>query len=250
MTEIDTLTSLVTNGIDAVISIVMCVLTIIGMWKIFTKAGEEGWKSLIPYYNVYVIGKIVKRPSIAKARIISAVISAVFLTITVVLAVFVIAAFLGRGEVPAFGALVLFYIILVPTIMIMTISILFMYLLQCFLIEAFDVHPLFILLFIFFPGIAYLIIGLSNKYQYKYRIETPYNMNGGNYGNNYGSNGGNYGNNVGYYRNQDYNNQNYNNQSYNNQGYNNQSYNNQGYNNQGYNNQNYNNQSNNDQNRF
>ncbi|MBR3180462.1 signal peptidase I [Candidatus Saccharibacteria bacterium] len=31
------------------------VLGIIAQWKIFKKAGEEGWKALIPIYNVYTL---------------------------------------------------------------------------------------------------------------------------------------------------------------------------------------------------
>ena len=46
-------------GVAAVIvSLVIAVLTIIAMWKIFTKAGEAGWKSIIPVYNVYILFKI------------------------------------------------------------------------------------------------------------------------------------------------------------------------------------------------
>jgi len=41
-----------------VISIVAAVATIIGMWKVFTKAGQEGWKSIIPFYNTYVLFQI------------------------------------------------------------------------------------------------------------------------------------------------------------------------------------------------
>lgn len=44
----------------AVVMIVIYVLLIIAEWKIFTKAGEAGWKSLIPIYNVYVLFKISK----------------------------------------------------------------------------------------------------------------------------------------------------------------------------------------------
>lgn len=33
-------------------------------WKIFTKAGQEGWKSLIPFYNAYVQLEITKQPTI------------------------------------------------------------------------------------------------------------------------------------------------------------------------------------------
>ena len=41
-----------------IISLTVYVLLIIAMWKIFTKAGEKGWKSLIPFYNAYIYYKI------------------------------------------------------------------------------------------------------------------------------------------------------------------------------------------------
>ena len=45
-------------GIVIFIAIVLVVLQIIGMWKVFTKAGEKGWKSIIPFYNVAILYKI------------------------------------------------------------------------------------------------------------------------------------------------------------------------------------------------
>lgn len=41
-----------------IIGLLFYVLLVIAMWKIFTKAGEAGWKSLIPIYNVYILYKI------------------------------------------------------------------------------------------------------------------------------------------------------------------------------------------------
>lgn len=41
-----------------IVVIIALVLAIIAMWKIFTKAGEKGWKSLIPFYNWYILAKI------------------------------------------------------------------------------------------------------------------------------------------------------------------------------------------------
>ena len=38
----------------ALVVIVWYVLSVIAYWRIFTKAGEEGWKSIIPIYNSYV----------------------------------------------------------------------------------------------------------------------------------------------------------------------------------------------------
>ena len=32
------------------------------MWKVFTKAGQPGWASIIPIYNLYIWCKIVGRP--------------------------------------------------------------------------------------------------------------------------------------------------------------------------------------------
>jgi len=38
-------------------------LTAVAMWKIYSKAGEAGWKSLIPIYNTFVFQRIVGRPA-------------------------------------------------------------------------------------------------------------------------------------------------------------------------------------------
>ncbi len=40
------------------IAAVLYVLQIIGMWKMFTKAGIAGWKSIIPIYNVVLLFKM------------------------------------------------------------------------------------------------------------------------------------------------------------------------------------------------
>ena len=38
------------------------ILMIAAWWKIFTKAGQPGWASIIPIYNLYIWCKIVGRP--------------------------------------------------------------------------------------------------------------------------------------------------------------------------------------------
>ena len=40
------------------ICVVWYIILAVANWKIFSKAGEEGWKSLIPFLNSYVIFKI------------------------------------------------------------------------------------------------------------------------------------------------------------------------------------------------
>lgn len=49
-------------GVAAVIAgLVILVLTIIAMWRIFTKAGEKGWKSIIPIYSSFILFRIAGR---------------------------------------------------------------------------------------------------------------------------------------------------------------------------------------------
>lgn len=45
-------------GIMAVFSIAIAILIIIAWWRLFEKAGEKGWKSIIPIYNLYILFKI------------------------------------------------------------------------------------------------------------------------------------------------------------------------------------------------
>ena len=35
--------------------IAMIILTTVANWKIFIKAGQKGWKSIIPVYNLYIL---------------------------------------------------------------------------------------------------------------------------------------------------------------------------------------------------
>src|SRR5262245_66207253 len=45
-----------------VFGLLFFVLAILPLWFIFTKAGEEGWKAIIPIYNWIVLLKVVGRP--------------------------------------------------------------------------------------------------------------------------------------------------------------------------------------------
>jgi len=65
VTPMDGADAAVMMGIFGLWSIFICgvmIVMIIAMWKIFTKAGEEGWKSLIPFYNTWVLLEIAGKP--------------------------------------------------------------------------------------------------------------------------------------------------------------------------------------------
>lgn len=44
-------------------AVLLLLLTIVGYWGIFCKAGEKGWKVLIPFYNEYLLFKMVSMTS-------------------------------------------------------------------------------------------------------------------------------------------------------------------------------------------
>jgi len=44
------------------IYLVVIVLTIAGLWKTFSKAGQPGWACIIPFYNIYVLCVIAGKP--------------------------------------------------------------------------------------------------------------------------------------------------------------------------------------------
>ncbi len=47
------------SAVSNILSIAIGVLAIVAMWRLFTKAGEAGWKSIIPIYNGWTMCKII-----------------------------------------------------------------------------------------------------------------------------------------------------------------------------------------------
>ena len=50
------------SPVSTIVGLLIALLLIVAMWKVFTKAGQPGWASIIPIYNLYVWCKIVGRP--------------------------------------------------------------------------------------------------------------------------------------------------------------------------------------------
>jgi hypothetical protein len=44
------------------IEVAFVVVVIVGMWNVFSKAGEPGWASIVPIYNVMVLARIGGKP--------------------------------------------------------------------------------------------------------------------------------------------------------------------------------------------
>lgn len=44
------------------VMLVIGIVSLVGMWKVYEKAGKPGWASIVPFYNYLVLVEIVGRP--------------------------------------------------------------------------------------------------------------------------------------------------------------------------------------------
>lgn len=49
-------------GTMMLVFLAIAVVFIVGMWKVFVKAGRPGWACLVPFYNIYVMCKMAGKP--------------------------------------------------------------------------------------------------------------------------------------------------------------------------------------------
>ena len=49
-------------GIFGIVYLAVVVLSIVGLWKVFAKAGQPGWAAIVPIYNLVVLLQVVGRP--------------------------------------------------------------------------------------------------------------------------------------------------------------------------------------------
>ena len=90
------------GGVMMIVMLVIAVVFVIGAWKMFVKAGQPGWAILIPFYNMYILLKIVGRPG---WWLVLMLIPLVNLVIGIIVAIDLAKAF---GQSAVFGVVLLF----------------------------------------------------------------------------------------------------------------------------------------------
>jgi hypothetical protein len=43
-------------------ALIIWLISVIGMWKIYEKAGKPGWAAIVPIYNIIVLLEIIGKP--------------------------------------------------------------------------------------------------------------------------------------------------------------------------------------------
>jgi len=90
------------SGAMMIVMLALAVVFTAGFWKVFTKAGQPGWASLIPIYNAYILIKIAGRPGWWLLMLLIPFVNIVF---SIMLAIDIAKAF---GQSAAFGVVLLF----------------------------------------------------------------------------------------------------------------------------------------------
>ena len=145
---------IVIMGIFFLIALAASVLTIIGRWKVFEKAGKPGWAAIVPYYNTYVTYELGNFPPML-----------VFLTVGTTVIAFVtgfIEGAAGYNEVLLVPALILSILLSMLSLAISVIEVL----VSINIAKKFGKSALYGLGIAFLPYVFYMMLGFDKTAVY------------------------------------------------------------------------------------
>ena len=162
-------------GLLLVVAVIGIIIAfVVANWKLFTKAGEKGWKSLIPIYSTYVKIKIAFSGS--KKWLISEVILFFFAGTFGVNTTFVRfnIEFSKREAISSFFSNLLGVDSNVLGLIIFLIAMAISLYVSYNFILKYNTSTGMAILSLFFPIIIIPIVAFSNKYQYDTEYDTEY----------------------------------------------------------------------------
>ena len=133
------------GGMYLMIAFTWWLLQIIANWRIFTKAGEAGWKSIIPIYGDYISYKIAWQPA--------------YFWLTLILGI--VSSYL-QGTLEISESLTIYMLVILIKIILVVISIMY----SIKLARAFGRGTGFAIGLIFLPPIFMLILGFGDDRYY------------------------------------------------------------------------------------
>jgi len=90
------------------VGLVVAIIAIVAMWRIFEKAGEKGWKALIPIYNSWILFELSGKPGWwALVALVPYVGSLIYLVLYI-LAMLQLAKNFGKSQTFAVVGLIIF----------------------------------------------------------------------------------------------------------------------------------------------
>lgn len=146
--------------------LLLLILQVIAHWKLFQKAGQPGWKSLIPFYSAYVLFGIAWKKSMFWATMaivaVSSIVSNIFISSATQMAML--------NRITTYSTIMMatsFFLLLTCAVLSLVIQII----LSVHLSRAFGHGGGYAIGLILLPTIFMLILGLGNShYQKKVNI--------------------------------------------------------------------------------
>jgi len=96
------------SALSTIISIVISLIMLAAQWMLFQKAGEEGWKVLIPIYNAYKFMEIITGNGFKFLFFFIPLFNVIYM----IMCCFKLAGAYGKGILFGFGILFLPYVFL------------------------------------------------------------------------------------------------------------------------------------------
>ena len=140
------------------------ILGLIGMAKLFMKAGEKWWKIFIPIYNDYIFYKIIKGVNLFIAKIICIILYILGLIVVSIGVNLVLSEQVRRMQFLPFAIIGLWALIFIIVLIVIEI------LMAKKLSRAFGKKGWYTVGYFFFPYIFLLIYAFGN-YEYQYKID-------------------------------------------------------------------------------
>lgn len=163
------ISSMISLGVNAAIT----VMILVGFWKIFVKAGEKGWKSLIPVYNAYILCKIAGK---AKAFVgyIAGCVVMVLGYIVMIIGMLMLIAMLGTSGYYGFAAtstVRAYASVIIEGAGLIWIGIIPLFVMNIIvyigLVRKFGLAGGWVAGLIFLPYVFFLIMGLNKNIEYE-----------------------------------------------------------------------------------
>lgn len=175
------------NWFGNILNLALAVLSVIGMWRMFTKAGENEWGAIIPFYNRYLLFKISDMKHWFWAELVLSIVYGVALGAFVVFIIGVLISSFSTVDYNSAlnGTGISFVIVIVTGVLLFILHIVR----NVFLARNFHLSGWWVLGFLFLPGVFYMIVGCSGKIRFKDRLvsgllpgQVPYGPAQGTYG--------------------------------------------------------------------
>lgn len=92
MTDLNYLESIYSSLPDTNFSLIISIFSLVMYWMLLEKAGENGWKILIPYYSEYTIFKIAKKRNLFWWQLVIGIVTVISAITLLTMSIFMIEA--------------------------------------------------------------------------------------------------------------------------------------------------------------